>query len=68
MQRATSVGRERDVDAERLEHVGAAGDAEETARLPCLATGTPAPATTNAVVVEMLKVCSPSPPVPQVSM
>ena len=42
--------------------------AEETARLPCLATGTPAPATTNAVVVEMLKVCSPSPPVPQVSM
>ena len=58
---------ERDVDAERLEHVGAPA-AEETARLPCLATGTPAPATTNAVVVEMLNVCSPSPPVPHVSM
>ena len=42
--------------------------AEDTARLPCLATGTPAPATTNAVVVEMLKVWRPSPPVPHVSM
>ena len=41
---------------------------DETARLPCFAIGTPAPATTNAVVVEMLKVRSPSPPVPQVSM
>ena len=40
----------------------------ETARLPCLATATPAPATTNAVVVDMLKVASPSPPVPHVSM
>jgi hypothetical protein len=40
---------------------------EETLRLPCLATVTPQPATTKAVVVEMLKVLSPSPPVPQVS-
>ena len=40
---------------------------EETARLPCFATVTPAPATTNAAVVEMLKVFRPSPPVPQVS-
>jgi hypothetical protein len=39
----------------------------ETLRLPCLATTTPAPATTKAAAVEMLKVCSPSPPVPQVS-
>ena len=39
----------------------------ETERLPCLATVTPAPAATNAARVEMLKVCAPSPPVPQVS-
>ena len=36
-------------------------------RLPCLATRTPAPATTNAVAVEILKVPRASPPVPQVS-
>ena len=36
-------------------------------RLPCLATRTPAPATTNAVTVEMLNVPAASPPVPQVS-
>ena len=39
----------------------------ETARLPCLATVTPAAATTKAAVVEMLNVLQPSPPVPQVS-
>jgi hypothetical protein len=39
----------------------------EAARPPCFATGTPAPATTKAAAVEMLKVCAPSPPVPQVS-
>ncbi len=38
-----------------------------TPRLPCLTTGTPAPAATNAAAVLMLKVCAPSPPVPQVS-
>ena len=36
-------------------------------RLPCFATATPAPATTNVEVVEMLKVERP-PPVPHVSM
>src|SRR5712691_6584150 len=36
-------------------------------RLPCLATLRPAPATTNAVAVEMLNVPEASPPVPQVS-
>ena len=41
--------------------------AEETARLPCFATGTPAPATTNAAVVETLNVPWPSPSVPQTS-
>jgi hypothetical protein len=39
----------------------------DTLRLPCLATVTPAPATTKAAAVEMLNVCKPSPPVPQVS-
>ncbi len=39
----------------------------ETLRLPCLATLSPPPAATKAVVVETLKVWVPSPPVPQVS-
>ena len=39
----------------------------EIDRLPCLATCTPAPATTNAATVEILNVSLPSPPVPQVS-
>ena len=37
----------------------------ETDRLPCLATGIPAPATTKDAAVEMLNVPDPSPPVPQ---
>ena len=37
------------------------------ARLPCLATLSPAPATTKAVVVDTLKVPAPSPPVPTMS-
>ena len=40
----------------------------EDERLPCLATFSPAPATTKAVAVETLKVPEASPPVPQVSM
>src|SRR5262245_46674896 len=40
----------------------------ETDRLPCLATLRPAPATTNAVAVETLKVPDASPPVPAVSI
>ena len=43
-------------------------DFEESARLPCLATGTPQPATTSALAVEMLKLPEESPPVPQVSI
>ncbi len=39
----------------------------DIARFPCLATGTPAPATTKAAAVEMLNVLSLSPPVPHVS-
>ena len=38
------------------------------ARLPCFATGTPAAATMNAEVVEMLNVPEPSPPVPTMSI
>ena len=37
------------------------------ARLPCLATVTPAAEHTRATVVDILKVLSPSPPVPQTS-
>ena len=39
----------------------------EAARFPCLATGTPAPATTIAATVEMLNVPLRSPPVPTTS-
>src|SRR5688572_33321715 len=38
------------------------------ARLPCFATGSPAPAITNAAAVEMLKVLAGLEPVPAVSM
>jgi len=40
---------------------------DDAERLPCLATFTPQPATTNAATVEILNVFRPSPPVPQVS-
>ena len=40
---------------------------ELAARFPCLATGTPAPATTIAATVEMLNVPLRSPPVPTTS-
>ena len=46
----------------------AAPDFEERFLLPCLATGTPAPATTKAVAVEMFSVPFPSPPVPTISI
>ncbi len=42
-------------------------DLLEAERLPCFAIVTPAPAATIAAAVEMLKVLSLSPPVPQVS-
>src|SRR5262245_56606563 len=45
----------------------AAPDFDDSARLPCLATGTPAPATTNAAQVEMLNDPDASPPVPTTS-
>src|SRR5664279_395333 len=45
----------------------AAPDFDDSARLPCLATGTPAPATMNAAQVEMLNEPEASPPVPTTS-
>src|SRR6202035_4682725 len=46
----------------------AAPERDESARLPCLATGTPAPATISAAQVEMLNEPEASPPVPTTSM
>ena len=40
---------------------------EEAARFPCFATLTPPAAVTSAAVVEMLKLCALSPPVPTIS-
>ena len=40
---------------------------EEAALLPCLATFTPPDAATSAEVVEILKLCALSPPVPTIS-
>ena len=50
------------------DNASAAPDFELKFLLPCLATVTPAPATTNAVAVEIFKVPTPSPPVPTMSM
>src|SRR3990170_7711378 len=52
----------------RAASTSAEPEREEIDRLPCLATGTPAPATTKAAQVEILCVPLASPPVPQVSM
>ena len=48
-------------------NTSAAPDFEDCARLPCFATGTPQPAATMLVAVEILRVPLASPPVPQVS-
>src|SRR4051812_16240400 len=45
----------------------AAPERDDSARLPCLATGTPAPATMNEAQVETLTDPEPSPPVPTTS-
>ena len=41
---------------------------DDAPRLPCLQTGTPAPATTSAAIVETLIECERSPPVPTTSI
>src|SRR5512139_1841602 len=48
-------------------NTSAAPDFDDSARLPCLATGTPAPATMNAAQVEILNEPDASPPVPTTS-
>src|SRR5258708_7436852 len=48
-------------------NTSAAPDFDDSARLPCLATGMPAPATMNAAQVEMLNEPEASPPVPTTS-
>src|SRR5579884_3928745 len=52
----------------RAASTSAAPERDESARLPCLATGTPAPATISAAQVEMLNEPEASPPVPTTSM
>jgi len=52
----------RDLHTQAFHQVGAA-QRLEIDRLPCLATRAPAPAITNAAIVEMLNVEQPSPPV-----
>src|SRR6195952_6184275 len=49
------------------ESTSAAPDRDDSARLPCLATGTPAPATMKEAQVETLTEPEPSPPVPTTS-
>src|ERR1700756_4826340 len=48
-------------------NTSAAPQRDDSARLPCLATGTPAPATMKAAQVETLTEPEPSPPVPTMS-
>ena len=66
MARAAASG-DRSTGMPKASSTSALPDLEVMARLPCLATGTPAAAHTSATVVEMLKVLSRSPPVPQTS-
>src|SRR6516225_7134645 len=52
----------------KAESTSAAPERDDKARLPCLATGTPAPATISAAQVEMLNEPEASPPVPTTSI
>ena len=63
----TRVGRAHRASTPSASKTSALPHRLDTARLPCLATRTPAPASTIAAAVETLNVCAPSPPVPQVS-
>src|SRR6476661_1478704 len=66
MQRVISSGR-RSIFTPSALSTSAAPERDESARLPCLATGTPAPATMKAAQVEMLNEPEASPPVPTTS-
>src|ERR1700720_602978 len=52
----------------KAESTSAAPERDDNARLPCLATGTPAPATISAAQVEILNEPEASPPVPTTSI
>jgi hypothetical protein len=60
---ADMVGLDIDFD----DNTSAAPERDDSARLPCLATGTPVPATMNEAQVETLTEPEPSPPVPTTS-
>src|SRR5690348_3629995 len=66
MQRATPSGC-RSIFTPSFSSTSADPHSDDAALLPCLATRTPHAAATMAASVEMLKVASPSPPVPHVS-
>ena len=66
MQRATEAGG-RVISTPSASSTSADPVRDEAARPPCLHTGTPAPATIRAAMVETLMVPARSPPVPQVS-
>src|SRR3546814_14001691 len=61
---ASAVAAARSRSRPSASSVSAAPALEEAARLPCLATGTPAAATTSDTEVETMSVWCPSPPVP----
>src|ERR1700716_981590 len=66
-QRPTCSG-ERSILTPSEANTSAAPERDDNARLPCLATGTPAPATMKAAQVETLTDPEPSPPVPTTSI
>src|SRR6201996_7922656 len=65
-QRPTCSGR-RSIFTPSEASTSAAPERDDSARLPCLATGTPAPATMKEAQVEALTEPEPSPPVPTIS-
>src|SRR5262249_41860473 len=67
MQREIASG-ERSMGTPSAARTSAAPQREDSARLPCFATGTPAPATMKAAQVEMLYDPDASPPVPTTSI
>ena len=64
----SSSGKSASILIPRVPSTSAAPDLEDAARLPCFAMGTPHPATTIAMQVEILYVPDRSPPVPTTSI
>src|SRR5437763_542912 len=65
-QRPTCSGL-RSIFTPRADNTSAAPERDESARLPCVTTGTPAPATMKEAQVDTLTEPEPSPPVPTTS-